>query len=201
MGINNSNYLDKVRFENGNDGLKNFYRTLSEQSTEKAIKLINDESLRFSSIYVLHPEIVKSGLDKHLNERNKCASDIINMVMSRNEKTREETKRYSATDYKNLSLPVLKWILFTGCNDSSPDNKYDEVIDFSAAVAVKIHKDNSVLPCIARIIYDRNKKNKLIHNLVWAFYECNNPYCLGIIASRFLSANILSMLCIKYLLV
>jgi len=111
------------------------------------------------------------------------------MVISKNEIKNKEKRQFSTTDYRNLPLPVLKWILFTGNNEKIPDDKYDEVIDFSAAVAVKIHKDHSVLPSIARIIFDRYKKNKLIHNLVWAYYGCDNPNCLGIIASRLLSSN------------
>ncbi|NMM63881.1 hypothetical protein HBE96_14585 [Clostridium sp. P21] len=172
--------LDEIRIKNGIDNLNTFFHSLFKNNSEKSINLINHEDLNFASLFTLKNKIQELNIFHSLNPRNKLAIEIINEIYTGKKNSRNTN--YLSCDYVEGIHAVLKWILVTGSVDDGMNNEYDEILDISAALLTKVYRDKTVLSVIADMIFKRYKKGFLIHNLVWAFFECRDPKSLIIIA-------------------
>lgn len=182
------NLLDKIRINNGIDNLKVFFHELVKSNTEEAINLVNHENLHFASLFVLKPEMEVLNLFHSLNVRNKISIGITSEILT-SEKNISISK-YFSSHYIQAVYSVLKWMVETGFIDDGLSNEYDEVLDICAILLTKVYRDKTTLPIIGDTIFKRYKKGLLIHDLVWAFFECRDPHSLIIIADHLQSKEL-----------
>lgn len=180
MDLGKISHLDRVRLRDGSDKLKSYYSTLIKSDIEKALHLANDDDLSFATLFLLRPLIDESGILSRLNLRNQNALEISRNLLAK-ETSRKE--RLSLDD-RQLHYPVLKWMLETGRMEDGLSNDYDEVLDMTTLTLIKTHKDKTVLPAVADMIFDRYRRGLYIYDLVWAFFEACDPDCLAMVAYR-----------------
>lgn len=192
------NTLDKIRADKGINDLKNYFKKLLEKNPEKAFELLNDDNLSYGTLFLLRDIIENSSLVSQLRNRNKAALQITDEILEDNSNTIFEEHR--PTKYISSSKSALKWILNTGYMDDGLDNSFDRVIDVTAALLTKVYKDTTCLSVIVDLIFKRNEKGTLIHDLVWALFESQDPTCLALIGNRLQSnSNKEYELCCKLL--
>lgn len=177
--------LDEIRLNKGNDRMKSIFCDLLDNNTKKAIKLINDKNLQYTSLFILKNEIKRADIFIKLSERNKHALEITNGLLL---KEILNTQRFSS-DYKQEDYSILKWIWETGYVDDGLDDQYDEVLDMSAIILAKVYKDRTCLPTIEETIFNRNRKGAFIYDLVWTFFEVSDFENLIMLAKRLQSTN------------
>lgn len=186
--VDSLNILDEIRIKDGLDGLKRYFNRLSQTKPEEAVNLLNKENLRFTSLFVLQPEIEKSNLFQNLNSRNKIALEITEEILTRQKNF--AVIEYISSEYSQIAYSVLKWMFETGFADDGLNNQFDEVLDITAILLTKIYREASILPVIVDLIFKRYKNKLYIHDLVWAFFEIRNPNTLILIANHLLSTEI-----------
>ncbi|MDF2672080.1 MAG: hypothetical protein K0R09_345 [Clostridiales bacterium] len=184
MDIVNSssiNLLDKIRFVDGRDRLTDYYTKLSKKNLKMAMDLINQESLSFTALFLLQPTINALSIFENLSIRNKIGIDLINETTMYNEPV---NSIYLSPKHVQKVYSVMKWVLETGAPDDGLSDKFDELLDISAAVLTKEYRDWSVLPVITDMIFKRNKRGFFIHDLVWAFFESRDTKSLVLIGNK-----------------
>lgn len=179
-------FLDRVLRVKGKDELKGFFSRLLQQNSEKAVELINDNNLNFTSLFIINPDFRDEKFSSLLNTRNHSALEIMNLILSRDTKN---MRRLSSENRQN-TYSTLNWILRSGYRDDGINSDYEEILETSAVLLVKEHEDRSVLPLILEMIYSRYNKGLLIYDLVWAFFEACNPESLIPVAERLNSSDI-----------
>jgi hypothetical protein len=149
--------------------------------------LINFKYIPFSYFYLIKNDLVKSNIYKTLDIREQLALDFIENIITEQKTTDlyENATTYRLTVFKDM----LKWILETGENESIDDKNYDEMLDMAAILLAKEFKDESILSIIVEMIFKRNSKGLLIHDLVWGFFESHNLITLSLVAEKLKSAN------------
>ncbi|NJD03668.1 MAG: hypothetical protein FIA99_13985, partial [Ruminiclostridium sp.] len=177
--------LDSIRLEKGKEKVREYFGKLVAVDKKKAVAQINDETLQFPTLYLLKPILVRAGLLTRLDGRHLKAVRLSNAI------SRKDT---SCMDYlvRNHNTEVheaLKWIMLTGCAEDGLENRYDELIELSAALLVRYYNDTTILPAVADLIFSRISKGKLIHTLVWAFFEARNPESLLLLANYIYSQD------------
>jgi hypothetical protein len=179
----NTSILDRLKLNNGIEALKNYYHDLVIRDTEKALSLINDKSLSFSSLFILYSEIKKFNLINYLNRRNKYTLKIVNQILSKKKLNLSKL----STDEKQIIYSSLKWIIETGYLDDGLNNQYDEILDAAVSLILIVFKDKSDIHIIIELIFNRHKKNTFNYDLIWALFETGDPNFLLLIANRLTS--------------
>ena len=175
------NLLDKIRYGDGRDKLINFFIKLTKKDIKMAVNLVNQESLSFTSLYLLQPNIKALSIFESLSIRNKIAFDLMDeTIMDK----KPSDSLYLSSKYISKVYSSLKWILETGAADDGLNDKFDEILDKSAAILTREYRDRSVLSVISDMIFKRYKKGFFIHDLVWAFFESRETHSLVHIANR-----------------
>lgn len=186
LGYNETlNYLDYIRRRKGIDKCKDFYRNLANENRQNAIRLINDRRLYFASLFILQPEINELGLE--LSKRNQTALDLCKKI-SAGKETSQDNEIVIQLNSEHVHR-VLLWMLNTGAADDGLDNEFDQAVDTAAAVLLKTHHEESVVPVIADLIFQRNRRGSYCHDLVWAFFQSRNINSLRYIARYLRSSN------------
>lgn len=185
MPANPLSLLDNVRLGNGTDGLKNFYNDLLKKDRAKAIEFINDQHLKFGSLYHLRHECSNPQAVKAINPLYAKVLQIIPELSGRADRHTEAMMR---SDGDN-TYAALRWMLKTGFDENEPGSGYDQVMEHTAALLTKSFNDTDVLPEIAEMIFTKNRSGKFIHELVWAFFEARRPESLPLIAQGLNSAD------------
>ncbi|SKC88025.1 hypothetical protein [Maledivibacter halophilus] len=185
--LNSINPLDRIRINEGIDSLKTYFNALAKNNKEEAVNLINAENLYFPSLFVLRNDIDTLGLFYNLNIRNKVSIEITDEILEGKKKV--SVNEYISSDFAQIAYSVLKWIFETGFSNDGLSNEYDEVLDITAIILTKIYKEKTILPDLADMIFDRNRKGLFNHDLVWAFFESRDPHSLIMIANRLLSRD------------
>ncbi|MDU7337774.1 MAG: hypothetical protein E7L17_06635 [Clostridium sp.] len=182
--LNNMSYWDQIRTTQGDEACKTTFIEHAKKDVRQAVSQLNDNRLAFPCLYILHEPILQQHAQRYLNMRNMTALQLINQV-----------KGYKAVGINTFSAkqkssyPVLKWILETGFKEEILEDDYEEVLDLSISVLINIHKDADILPMAADILFQRNRNDRLIHDLVWALFRFRDPQVLKLIAQRLSSAN------------
>ncbi|HEY5588621.1 MAG TPA: hypothetical protein VIK86_06665, partial [Candidatus Paceibacterota bacterium] len=91
--------------------------------------------------------------------------------------------KYLASDYKRIGYSVLKGMFERGVVQNGQSNDNDELLDATATLLIKIHKDKTILPIIVDMIFFRNRKGLFTHDLIWAFFQAREPNSLMLIAN------------------
>lgn len=180
-----SGFLDKIRYEDHITGVKAYYRNLAGTNKKEAVRLINDKDLHFCTLYILQPEIARTGIWRYLNYRNLQSLCIAQAIYKKNSRFIDLV----ISNKKAETYELLKWILITGSEEDGLDNRFDEIIELCGALLVRYYKDDSILPLVADLIFERNRKRSLIHNLVWVFFEAHDPISLQHIAKYLRSSE------------
>ncbi len=179
------NYLDRIRRRKGINQCKDFYRNLANENRQNAIWLINDRRLHFASLFILQPEINELKLE--LNERNQTALDLCKKI-SAGKGTSQDAEISIQLSSEHVHR-VLLWILNTGAADDGLGNEFDRIVDTAAAVLIKTHHEESIIPVIADLIFQRSRRGSYCHDLVWAFFQSRNIDSLRYIAKYLRSSN------------
>lgn len=180
-------YLDAVKRNRSTDEFKLFFYGLGINQKQKAISYLNEDRLYFSSLFILMPEIEKLSIYENLNQRNVIAIKICAQIL-------KDERAYTrvnplVTENSSMVYSVLKWMLKTGAPEDGLSNEYDGILDTTASILIKTYKDSSILPLVAEMIFKRNRKGALVHDLVWCFFQAHTPYCLTLIAGYLRSSN------------
>lgn len=177
--------LDEIRNSRGIDVMRESFRDLTDNNLERALYLINNKNLKYSTLFILQQDIQNANIVPNLNQRNKNALEITNGILL---KEFIGTHRFSA-GARQEDATTLKWMLDTGYIDDGLNDEYDEVIDTTAIILAKIYKDRGCLNTIEDLIFKRNRKGAFIYDLVWAYFEVINPEDLVLVANRLRSNN------------
>ncbi len=180
--------LNKIILNNEDPNLETFFHESFKKNSTEFITLINDENLNFTSLFVLKSKIQELNLIPKLNSRNKIALEIIDVISAGKKNIR--TIEFSSFDYIQGVHSVLTWIIKTGFEYDGINNDYDGILDISLILLTKVYRDKTILPILVDLIFKRYKKGFLIHDLMWAFYECGDPKSLIIIAQRLQSSDL-----------
>jgi|LSQX01.1.fsa_nt_gb hypothetical protein len=171
-------FLDKIRINEGNGRLVEMFNQLLESDSNKAVNLIGQKDLCFTSFFLLKPQIQQYGITKYLDVLKRNALAIINSV-----EMKDSSGFISATRYNYDGMhSALKWILETGSGEEGLSNEYDEVMDSAALLLIKQYRDKSELSVIKNMIFNRYRKGLFTHDIIWAFYESREPACILMVA-------------------
>ena len=179
--------LDKIRIKNGIEELKAQFNTVLKKSHGEAANLINDKRLYFTTLFLLLPEIDNANLYGELASRNLLAIKVCAIAL-RDPGLESHVQPAGSDNEANLK-DSLKWILKTGAANDGLSDDFEQVLDSAAAMLIKNHKDTELMPLIAEMIFKRNKRGGLIHDLVWAYFQQRDPKSLRTIARFLLSDN------------
>ena len=202
--------LDNIRISNGSDFLRSYFHELLHTDRENLLALLNDQNLRFCSLYVLKQDILTNQLQENLPSLLKKALEISDELSgktntrstkSRLDKTRSRPDpslqaRLNAAVEERMRMdkqtvsPPLEWIVETGWSDPLPDAAYEILLERCTSLLLKSLTNRSLLSVVAWHIFDRNRRDKLIHNLVWAFFEAKDTDSLYLLAKRLNSEDI-----------
>ena len=184
-GVNGDipNLLDNIRRNAGAEQLLTFYRELKDHNMELALHFIQDEHLQFPSLFILRSDA--QTLYSYLPLRSRIALDLARGILEKNVSAVDDLLH----NYRETVYYALRWMMETGFSDDGLAPEYDRVLDIAAILLAREYRDRTVLPMIADMIFKRYKNEGFVYDLLWAFFECHDPYSLFIIASRFFSTQ------------
>jgi len=91
--------------------------------------------------------------------------------------------QYLRSHNSNITYPVLKDMFKRGLAEPGVPSEHDELLDVTALLLIKVHKDNTILPSLVDTIFLRNREGLFTLDLIWAFFEARDPYSLMLIAN------------------
>lgn len=167
-------YLDRLRLSRGIPALRREFQRMLKRNRPLAIYYMNEGALRFPTLFLLLPAILSEGLAGRLNDRNRAALDLCARTLNW-----RPGPLPPAPDRKGPETgAALKWMLETGRSWEGPMPEaggFDAVLDRAAAVLIVTFHDTSVLPWVAELIFHRNRRGFYIHDLVWSFFQADDP--------------------------
>lgn len=185
MSANSISLLDNLRLSNGAQGLINFYREMLRCDRQKAISLINDPALQFSTLYTLKAELSDREIRNSVDAGYVRALELAERLSEKASQRIEKEMRTAGGDV----APLLEWMFRTGVDEDGLDDKYELLMDRIACLLVKSFNSRAILPELADLIFLRHRRGALIHELVWAFFEARCLDSLAFIAYRFDSSD------------
>lgn len=191
-------FLDEVRLRNGANEMVTFFDLLVEHDTEEAVSFINDDNLKFATLFILRNNIEETKFYGLLNLRNKIALRLIQEMLT------GENSPYTIEELRSAYVEsvrtTLLWMLKTGSSDDGMNDEYDEVMDKTAILLTKVYRDRTAMETMADIIFQRNAKGLFTHDMIWAFFEAKDPLSLIIIANHMFSENVMDEKLVRQLL-
>lgn len=206
--------LDNIRISSGPEILRSYFSELLHTNRNNLAELLSDRHLRFSTLYMLKSDIKGSGLRDSLPAVYKQALELSEALSEAETADTAPSRRRSSTfgRYAGTRLsgrnragkkakPVdemladpssaqaLGWIVRTGWDGDMPEEHYERLMERCTALLLVLLKDRSVLPDVADVIFERHRQGKLVHNLVWAFFEAHDRESLYLIAQRLCSPD------------
>ncbi|SHI19041.1 hypothetical protein SAMN02745823_03202 [Sporobacter termitidis DSM 10068] len=188
MNDNRLSALDRALQTGGADRLKSGFRSLASTDRKQALRLLDDEKLRFPALFALLPELHAHQMTNELSPRNHAAVCVC----------AKKLKRYDRFDASagfrdnDTLYRALRWMLDTGKEwDASGrgQDDYEAVIDYVSALLVIDFEDTAVLPDIARLIFARHRRGHLVHDLTWCFFQTLDKDALALVAGQLLSSD------------
>ena len=189
MSDSSQSLLDNIRSSNGSEGLKNYYHDLLRSNRKKALEMINDPKLQFGILFLLRHELLKASATGELNPLYRNVLRIVEMLAAGKNMQAERVIHSGGND----SVTAIRWIVKTGYIESDSGNDleyYEQLMEKSAALLTKSFRVTAALPELAEMIFLRNRSGRLIHELVWAFFEARSPESLLLLAQRLVSTDI-----------
>jgi len=187
MNSDNSNgrsYLDQIRINEGTEKCRKVLNDSYRKNIRQAAVLLNDRRLTFPCLYNLRDQLETLHIQGYLNQRNIIAMRIVNQLKG---------SGTSEADYlsskRSLVYSVLTWMFETGFAEDIPEDLYEEVLDVTVSVLITVYGDRGIFPTLVELIFTRNRKERYIHDLVWALFQIHDPGVLKLIAERILSSE------------
>jgi len=188
MNDNSLSALDRALETGGAGRLKSAFAALAAADRQRALRLLDDEKLKFPAFFTVLPEIRKHRLTGALSPRNAAAS----AVCARKLGLQGAVDDGAAPAEGETLYIALRWMFDTGKEweaEGADRDRYEALIDYVSAMLVVTFEDASVLPDIVRLIFRRRRQGRLIHDLVWCFYQTLNYDALVYTADQLLSQN------------
>ncbi len=160
-------WLDGIRIRHGADGLKREFHSIAGGDRDKAAGMLNESAVRYPSLFVLQPEIVKHDLFDRLNPRNRFALDLTGGVLAG---SLSNTYTPKPEDHEHIH-----WMFDTGYANDGLNDQYDEVMDKTALLLSRVYGDRLCLKPMEELMFRRNRKGAYIYDLVWAYFESSRP--------------------------
>lgn len=177
--------LDNIRLSNGSESLVNYYHSLLRTDRDKALEIVNDDNIRFCTLYVLAPELTAKSIWQKINP---IYQKVLYAVSELSGNVSQATKgKVHKAD--GIAAETLRRIIKSGFMDDLPDDRYEQLMERAAAVLVKSFNDTSILQELAEMIFSRNRRGALIHELTWIFFEARSIDSLFLLANRLLSPD------------
>lgn len=177
------NQLDSVRQARGTNNLTAYFRDIASENRHGALRLLNDDSLLFASLFTLRNAINELGLRGYLNSRNYNSLLFTDYVLGG-----KSTKAIINNSLnKNKILSFLGWMVESGREEI--EQGFDDVIDAAAINLLKRYKVAAVIPAVTDTIFERNRRDAYTYDLIWALFESSNPEALIKISERLYSEN------------
>lgn len=180
-----SGALEQIRRTRGIGACKRRFQEIESKQKEGAVRLLNGGGLRFATLFALKPQIEEAGLQRGLDGKLQAALQICDKVLE--EEKSLPGNGISYTD-ENVRAAFL-WIFQTGARDDGLSNDYDEILDLCASVLTRRYHEKGILPGLAELIFRRNRKKGYLHDLIWAFFQIQDPGSLRHIAPYLRSSN------------
>ena len=98
--------------------------------------------------------------------------------------------QYLYSNHNEIAYSDLKDIFESCISSRELSDEHDEILDVTASLLIKTHKDKTILPTIVDTIFSRNRKGLYNHDLVWVFFQARDPYSLMLIANYLNSEDI-----------
>lgn len=146
------------------------------------------KGIDFNDMFLLRKNLDDENVASSLDNKNKIALDIMEDIL--NEEKRGDLENFSVLNYIEETNSVMKWMLNSALEAKCMGSDYCEVIDIVSIFLIKVYRDYEVLPIIIDLIFERNKNNLYIHELVWAFFQGYSVESLKLICDRLSSEDI-----------
>jgi len=172
--------LDQVRIRDGIDACRSAFQELYDTDLRRAVLLLNDRRLTFSTLYIVSPRI-EERVYPYLRERLVAAIRLIERVRG------DGSAQGGRRRMDQAEHGALRWILDTGYAQDGLDETYEEVMERAVSLLINIYHDTAILPRVADMIFARYRKGRNIHDLTWAYFQSDHPDALRLIARRFSS--------------
>ncbi len=180
--------LDRILLTAGENRLRREFRELASRNRNEALRLLDDDRLQFPVLFTLLPEIQTYKLTGELSPRNFTAVTICVKKI----KALEPLTYYAQMQDSESLYRALLWMFKTGKSwdgASGSRDDFDSVIDYATALLVITFEDTSILPDMVDLIFSRNRRGRLIHELVWSFFQTLDHDALILVAGQLLSQD------------
>ncbi len=181
---NNLSYLDQIRMTEGAEPCRRALNATLKRDTGRAVTLLNDRRLTFPCLYLLREPITRHRVQRYLNPRNQTALRLTEQILG----PRPAPADSPAPDRKT-ARPALRWMLETGAAEEIAEDDYEEILDVAVSLLLNRYGDGEVLPLAVELLFQRNRRDSHIHDLVWALFRFHDPQVLRLIAQRLPSPN------------
>jgi hypothetical protein len=171
--------LDRIRRTRGAKVCRCCFHTMAKNNRKQACEWINDDNLTFGSLFLLAPFVREAKLEPELNERNRAALQLCEIILDRKKTLRENAKK-ACNCAENHD--VLLWMFQTGARDDGLSEDFDEILDIAVSVLIKNYNETSILPAAAELVFGRNRKGTYCHDLIWALFQTHDPDILRLFA-------------------
>lgn len=167
-------YLEKLRLEQGDEPCRAAFEQVCRRNRMQASNLINDSRLTFPTLYLLHPSLETRARSLNLNLR--CHRLVF--ILSEIKRDQTGNKRIPILSRKDPNTRnILLWAVKTGYRYDG-DDTYDRILDSFFGVLLKTYGLPEVLPYAEHALFLRNRQNKNIHDLVWAYFQLHDADAL-----------------------
>jgi hypothetical protein len=173
--------LDRLRLAHGNEGFESVFRDLCIKDRAQAARLLNDDKLRFPTLFILRREIDEFGISGALSGYRRTACELARALASP-----DPGKPWQC---KPEHVPALRWMLRTGAREEGLGKQYDAVMDRAAALLCREHRDRKCLPIVAEMAFARRRCGSYAGDAEWALFESGDPSCLKLVSARLASRN------------
>lgn len=152
------------------------------------MKKINKKSkgLDFNQMFSLRNSLNDKNVQSNLDDKNKIAIDIMQDILKG--EMRGEVDEFSVLNYIEETNSVMRWMLNSALDTKDMGSEYCEVIDIVAIFLIKVYRDYEMLETVVELIFQRNKNDLYVHELIWAFFQSYDVESLKFICDK-LSSN------------
>ena len=171
--------LEHMRLTGGAEALRAGLRRAAGESRERTVRMLENPSLRFPSLYLLTADIGRLRLYPELGARNQTALRLcVRQSAEAQPVSTVGPPPGSIAGTPEQTRAALRWMLQTGLADDGLDDDYDQLMDTAAALLVITWHDLSLLPQMIPVVFRRHRRERAIHDLLWVIFRSRDPRIL-----------------------
>ena len=172
------------------ENVKRRFQKLVQTDQRQAVRSLNHEALKFTSLFAVREEIYDAGLVSNMNERNQWALKLTEEFLEEGQDLEIPVLSSDLSVSESLLTihSTLLWMVKTG-GSYALDRSYIRVIDRTCIFVLNVFSDHSALSDVIDIIFYRHRKGLYYHHLCWSVFELGNPDCLLHFGKRLLSSE------------